>query len=463
MPTRSRQTAAAPADLVARLERDGIEHLWVAYVDYSGRPQAKSVPNSRFAKAVADGLTFAKANLDFNHLDHMADASRYTADTGDFFAVPDPAAYAPWPLVPRTGRALAWMREEGGVEWDGCPRTMLQRQVDAYAAEGLRVEAAFEPEGYLFVQTGEHEVAPADRTAMFTLAGLETHAALLHRVSETLEAMGVAVEQVAPEYGHGQIEINIRHAPPLKAADDLITLKDVVRAVAREAGLLASFMPKPYEHLPGCGLHVHLSLWELEGERCVMEPAAGETPGEGPDEHPSGLSKRGRGFVAGLLQHAAGLCGVGAPTVNSYKRLQPGSWAPAHAAYGFGNRSAFVRIPGGSRRRVEVRSGDNLANPYLYLTALLAAGLDGIRRGDDPGLPARGDLGLFSVADSLARGIALLPRNVTAALDSAESDPIIVEAIGPTIFHEWLKVRRSEVAAYELAVSPWERAAYLET
>lgn len=444
-------------DLLARLERDGIDHLWVAYTDYNGRSQGKAVPRSRFPGTVSRGITFARANLGHNVTDHAASDTAFGAQTGDFFAVPDPTTYAPFPLYPATGRALAWMRREEGGPWDGCPRTMLARQVDAYAAAGFRVRAAFEPEAYLFRPEPAGGASPLEPAGMYTVAALESQAALLHRLSETLEAMGVAVEQVAPEYGPGQVEINVGHADPLKAGDDLVTVKEVFRALARQAGLVASFMPKPFAELAGSGLHVHLSLRDRDDGRDVMAGDAGE------NDHPSGLSAAGRAMVGGLLRHAPALVGVGAPTVNSYKRLQPGSWAPAHAAYGVGNRAGFIRVPGGARRRIEVRAGDNTANPYLYLAALLAAGLDGIRAGLDPGPPTTENLGLLRADEARARGIALLPRSAPAALAEAEADPTIAAALGPTIFPEWLRVKRSEIAAYDLAVSPWERAAYLAT
>ena len=181
-------------------------------------------------------------------------------------------------------------------------------------------------------------------------------------------------------------------------------------------------------------MHTHLSLADLDGESVM----------EGVDDHPSGLSSAGRSFLAGLLRHAPALAGIGAPTVNSYKRLLPGSWAPAHAGYAIGNRSTFVRIPGGARRRIEVRSGDNTSNPYLYLTALLAAGIEGLRDHADLGAPGEGDFGHMSVEESSAQGVALLPRSAKDGLAAVEADPLMREALGPVIFPEWLKVKRSE-------------------
>lgn len=432
---------------------DGIEHLWVAYSDYNGRTQGKSIPRTRFESALRKGITFAKANLGHNMLNSGAPDTIFDAESADFFAVPDPAAYAPYPLAPATGHVYCWMRQEGGDPWEGDPRSVLQRQVDALAAMGFAVEAAFEPEGYLFQIGADGEPLPFQPRGMFSLDGLETHAELLHRIGEALEAMGVGVEQVATEYGPGQFEINVHHANPVKAADDVTTVRDVTHALARRAGLVASFMPKPFEGEGGSGMHVHLSLWSLDG--------ADATTGD--DGHPSGFSLTGRAFLAGLLQHAPALTGVGSPTVNSYKRLLPGSWAPAHAAYAVGNRSSFIRIPGGARRRIEVRSGDNTANPYLFLAALLAAGRSGIEGGADPGLPAQGDLGHLTIEEADAHGIAMLPRTAPTALDAVERDPLMRETFGPVIFSEWLKVKRSEIALYDRVISPWERKAYLRT
>lgn len=444
---------AAQRSLLERLLADGVEHLWVAYADYNGRTQGKSIPRARFETTLLKGITFAQANLGHNVLDIGAPDTRFEADSGDFFAVPDPDSFAIYPLVPATGHAYCWMRQEGGDPWGGDPRWLLQQQVDALAALGLSVQAAFEPEGYLF-RIGEHgEPVPFEPRGMFTLDGLETNAELLHRMSDTLEAAGVGIEQIATEFGPGQFEINIRHANPIKAADDLLSVHDLARGVARREGLVASFMPKPFAGAGGSGMHVHLSLWTNRGGNAM----------EGENDHPSGLSATGRAFLAGLLRHAPALAGVGAPTVNSYKRLLPGSWAPAHVAYAVGNRSSFIRIPGGARRRIEVRSGDNTANPYIYLTALLAAGRDGIESGADPGVPARGDLGHISAADAAAQRVALLPRTANEALSSVEADPLIMDALGAIVGPEWLKVKRSEIALYETVVTPWERAAYLRT
>ncbi len=434
--------------LIEQLKQDAAAQLWVIYHDYSGLSHAKTVPPERFESAIASGIGFAKANMDFNVLDQQVAHPTFGAESGDFFAVPDPESYASLPYHARAARVYSFLCEGNGDRWAGCPRTVLQRMVECYEQEGIRLRVAFEPECYLFRETASG-YEPADATRMFTVEGLEQHAELLTRLMETLTAMGTTLEQVGAEYGPGQYEINVRHAPPLRAADDLCTLKEAVRALARGAGLVASFMPKPFTDLPGCGLHVHLGLEDAAGNNLMV--------GDGP----AGLSERGQAFVGGLLHHAPALSGVGAPTVNSYKRLLPGSWSPAHICYGVGNRAALVRIPDAGRLHVEFRAGDNTSNPHLFLASILAAGLDGIRRSSDPGEPVALDVGHFTPEESAQRGLRYLPRSATEALDAVAADGIIMETLGPVIGPTFLRVKRSEIAAYDLEVGTWERSTYL--
>lgn len=436
-----------------QLTRDQVRMLWVIYHDYNGRACAKTVPADRFASTLRSGIVFANANLDFTLQDHMAPDAAFLADSGDFLAVPDPASYSRIPFHPHTARVHAYMRADDGSPWAGCPRTALEKIVEAFRARGLTVQVAFEPEFTLFRKVGAGEYEPADQDGMFTVDGLDRHYALWQALVDDLGAMGVAVTQHGKEYGPGQYEAGVQHAAPLRAADHYLIFKDAVRSHARRAGLVASFMPKPYAHLPGCGLHVHFSLWDEAGQQELSTAAA-------PDEL---LSPVGRQFVAGLLAHAPGLAGIGAPTVNSYKRLLPGSWAPAHIAWGLGNRAALVRVPGrGLRRHIEYRAGDNSCNPLLYLTALLAAGLDGLEREMEAPPPVTEDVGHADAAELARRGVHFLPRTLSEALAALEADPVLQTALGPVILGEFLKVKRTEQAAYEQVVHAWERQTYLE-
>ena len=438
--------------LLGRLEADGIEHLWVVYHDYSGRSCAKTVPRERFEAVAERGVVFAHANLSMRMDDVQPADATFLADSGDFLAVPDPVSYARVPHQPATARVHVFMRADDLSPWPGCPRTRLGRILDAYAERGMSVRAGFEPEFFLFRRGDDGEYVPADRDGMYTVRGLDRHNALWRSVIDDMRAMDVTVEQLGKEYGPAQYEGTARYAEALRAVDNHLLFKDTLHARARESGLVASFMPKPFEHLPGCGLHVHLSLWNAAGERELSCGVGDEA-----------LSEVGRRMAAGLLAHARGLSGVGSPIVNSYKRLQPGSWAPAHVGWGVGNRAALVRVPGtGPRGHLEYRSGDNASNPFVWLTALLAAGLDGIERGLALPPPIDFDIGHMSEAEVRSRGIDFLPRSLSEALDAFESDSVLTGALGPIVGTEHLKLKRSELSAYDLHVHPWERRMYLE-
>ena len=439
--------------LLERLDSDGIDHLQVIYHDYSGRAGAKTVPKERFASVVHGGVVFARANLDFTLDNHQAAGAVFLADTGDFMAVPDPSSYAVLPQYERAARVHSFMRNNDGSPWDGCPRTRLVAMLERYAARDLGVAVGLEPEVILFEPDGDGEYLPVENGGMFSLESLDRFYPFWQGVIDTLRDMGVEVEQLGKEYGPGQYEGTPHYGAPLKAIDDYLTYKEVVRGAARDAGIVATFMPKPYAHLPGSGMHLHLSLWNGDGTRDLSIGEADDAP----------LSALGGHFVAGLLDHASALVGVGSPIVNSYKRLQPGSWAPAHVCWGVGNRAALVRVPGmGARRHIEFRSGDNAANPFIFVTALLAAGLDGIE--NDAALPApvTEDVGHLSTEEANALGLDFLPRALPEALDAVEADAVIGAALGPVVFGEFLKVKRAELAAYDLHVHPWEREMYLE-
>jgi glutamine synthetase len=441
-------------DLLARLKEDGIQNLWVVYHDYSGRSCAKTVPASRFETVIERGIVFARANLDFALNEHMPADGIYQAETGDFLAVPDPDSYYRLPYLENTALVHTFMMTEDYEPFEGCPRSALKRMADTYTAHDMSLTVALEAEFALYIKTGDGEYEPANHDGMFTVAGLNRHAELMHEIVATLEDIGITVEQLGKEYGPSQYELTTRYNTPLRAADDYLATREIVRALAGQRGMIASYMPKAYEDIPGCGLHVHTAIWDKAGKNNLTGSQNAENP----------LSETGLHFTGGLLQHAAGLTGVGSPTVNSYKRLQPGVWAPAHVAWGVGNRAALVRVPDANRRsHVEYRSGDSTCNPFIYLTALLAAGLDGIQHRIDPG-PALSDadVGHFTDEQIAEHGIEYLPRTLPAALKAFEEDQVLVDALSPVIAPEFLKVKRLELEAYNLHVHPWERRMYLE-
>src|ERR687889_498731 len=443
------------ASLLARLHTDAIEHFWVAYHDYGGRAQAKTLPRESFRGAVNDGVVFAMANLNMSADDHQSIGATLLADSGDFLAVPDPRSYAVLPRFPGTARCHAWMRASDGSVWEGCPRTRLAAAIDELRDLGYSAQVALEPEFYLLRALAENgtEFAPVNSTRMFSQAGLATERVFVERVVDELRAMGVTVAQFGKEYGPGQYEMSVRHADPIRAVDDYFSLKDAVRDLARDQGDVATFMPKPYAHWAGSSLHVHLSIWDADSQQDLTASAHDEVS----------LSDVGSWFLGGILEHLDALTGLGSPTVNSYKRLQPGSWAPANTYWGYGNRSGVVRIPGaGKRRHLEFRSPDNSAQPYLLLAGLLGAGADGIRRQIAPPPPFQGDIGHLTAEEAERQGIGYLPRSLPEALAALEGDEVVRAAVGETALKHFLIVKRHELAMYDTQVHPWERKTYME-
>jgi glutamine synthetase len=438
-------------ELEKQIEADNLDGLWIVFHDYSARACAKWVPRASVPSALRRGGVFARANLNFTIDDHQVDHPHFAADSGDMFAVPDPDTYSPLPYRPGIGRVLSHLCTEDGELWEGCPRGRLQRALDQLAERGFSAQAAFEPEFTLYTKQPDGGHKPVDRFAMYSVDRIDANADLLGRIDAALTAQGIRVIQMGTEYGAGQLEINLHHASPMKAADDLVTFRETTKAIARDAGIVASFMPKPFADAAGNGVHVHLSLWDANGNDDKSE-------GDGP----LGLSRELAQFMAGVLAHAPALCGVSAPTVNSYKRLLPGSWAPGHIAWGSGNRAVLVRVPGSSRRRIEFRAGDHTANPYLFLASLIAAGIDGLDRQLDPGEPVEGDIGPMSIADVKRMGGRFLPRTASEALDAIEANATVMDALGPICGPELLRIKRHELSRYDTHVSEWEREVYLE-
>ena len=450
-PDSSRPTDTA--SLLQRLEEDALARVWVVYHDYLGRAGGKIIPVESFAGVADAGVVFATANLDHDHRDHQNPAAAFLANDGDFLAVPDPRSYVVLPQFPGAARVHAFMRSDRGAPWDGCPRTRLTDMVRTATEAGFSFQVALEPEFFLVTRDEHGTRRPADTTAMYSAAGLATEEPILRRVLDLLRGMGVAVPQVGREYGHGQYELSTLHADPVTAVDNYYAVREAVRDAAAEFGVEATFMPKPFTDWLGNSLHVHFSVRDAEG---AMDLTAADT-----DD--TSISEIGRHVLGGILAHVNALTGLGSPSVNSYKRLQPGTWAPGNPYWGYNNRSGVVRIPGpGPRRHIEYRASDNTAQAEMLLTGLIAAALHGIRDGLDPGTPFNGDVGHMRPDEIAVAGLGELPRSSTAALDALERDEVIADALGETALAHFLSLHRFEAAQYQRHVHEWEREYYFD-
>jgi glutamine synthetase len=327
--------------------------------------------------------------------------------------------------------------------WALDPRHFLQRMVAAAASTGFAFDAAFENEFYLAYRRDDGFV-PVDRSLCFSAIGMESTEQVIQDIIAALTDQGLTVELSHPELGHGQQELSIRHAPAVTAADNQVTYRQTVRAVAAQHGMVGSLAPKPWADQAGSGSHLHWSIWNTSHTQNRLADASAE----------GGLSELGRHAVAGVLAHLPGLLALTTPSTNSFRRLQPHYWSSAYTAWGFENREAAVRVPSrywddeeGSTN-LELKASDNSSNPYLALGGVIAAALDGIARELDPGEPVQQDPGNLTDKEREQRGVRRFPTTSKEALDELERDELLMNALGSGLATEYLKVRRAEAAAY---------------
>lgn len=402
---------------------------WVrlGFVDVFGAANALSIPGDRYEHAVEHGEPFDGSALE----------GRTRNLESDMLLRPVPNTLVS--LSDGTARVTCTVHEPDGSRWSADPRHALEeatRRFDDLAA-GLRVGA--ELELYLATVDGE----PADTAGYYDEAG-SAGIALVRRVSEMLVHSGVPVEACHHEAGPGQYEIDLGALAPVDLADALVLSKQLARDAARDAGLVATFMPRPFDGEAGSGLHLHQLM---------------PTPVVGVDGR---LTEAGAGVVAGQLAHARGLCALAAPTVNSYKRLHAGPEAPGAVMWAHMNRSALVRVNryGGPSASLEYRGADPSANPYLLLAGLLAAAADGVENGWDPPPPVEEAARGFDPAGIGSVVLEPLPRSLDDALDALLADDALVDAFDDVLLTRLVDGRRAEAEEYRGHVTGWERTRY---
>ena len=446
----------AADDLAARAESDGVEFFFAMFVDMHGKPCAKMVPVEALDVLLGGGAGFAG---------FAAGPMGQSPADPDMIAVPDPASYTVAPWQPELAVLQCDIHVEG-QPWPYTPRLILKGVLDKARARGLVCNVGFEAEYFMVRRApdGHIEVAdPLDRSAApcYDAKGLTRMFDHLTTVSRYMNRLGWANYANDHEDANGQFEQNFAYADALTSADRLIFYRYMVHTLAHQAGLAATFMPKPFASLTGSGLHMHSSLWDAQsGAELFADPG---------DPRGLGLSEMAYHYIGGLIDHAPGLTAVLCPTVNSYKRFGVGApqsgatWAPAYATYGGNNRTQMLRVPEGGR--VENRGCDGSANPYLAAAAQLAAGLDGIDRELDPGEPNRENLHVLPAEQVASRGIGVLPPTLLHAADALAADDVLREALGKTPDGDYVdyyaKVKREEFHAWHSVVTDWEVERYL--
>lgn len=443
-PQRFTDVRAAQAWLAAQ----GVGYVLAQFVDIHGVAKAKSVPVSHLNDVLTDGAGFAGFAIWGVGIEPHGP---------DFMAVGDLGTLSLVPWQPGLARIVC----EGnvnGAPWAYDSRVMLKGQIARLSAQGWTLHTGLEPE-FSLLKRVEGRIVPCDDSdtlakPCYDYKGLSRTRTFLEKLANSLRSVGIDVYQIDHEDANGQFELNYTYTDCLTSCDHFVFFKMAASEIANELGLICSFMPKPFAHLPGNGMHMHLSI--SDGQSNLFCDKA--------DARGLALSKLAYHFLGGLLAHAPALAALCAPTVNSYKRLVVGrsltgaTWAPAYISYGDNNRSSMVRVPKG---RLELRLPDGSANPYLATAAVIAAGLDGVARELDPGDPRNVNLYDWSPAQLKDAGIGLLPQNLSQALDALEADRVITDAMGP-LADEFLKLKRMEWLEYMRHVSDWEVKSYLE-
>jgi glutamine synthetase len=439
-----------PDEIVAHAEERGVQLVRFLYCDNGGVIRGKSAHVGQLARRMRSGIGLVKGMQSFTSLDTLAPDATY-GPVGEIRLIPDPQTFVVLPYAPRSGQMIANMVELDHTPWALDPRAFLQRMIARADDAGLVFDAAFENEFYLALQT-EDGYRPVDRSLCFSAIGMESTEEVIGDIIAALTDQGLIVELSHPELGWGQQELSIMHGPALRAADEQIVYRQTVRAVAAHHGLVASLAPKPFADQAGSGAHLHWSIWDRDHVTNRLADPGG----------PAGLSPLALNAIGGVLTHLPALLGLTTPSVNSFRRLQPHYWSSAYTAWGIENREAAVRVPSrywddeAGSTNLELKASDASANPYIALGGVIAAALDGIERGLDPGEPVNEDPGNLTDAERARRGIVRFPETAGGALDALERDEVLMAALGAPLGNEYLKVRRAEAAAYADHDAAWE-------
>jgi glutamine synthetase len=440
-------------ELLSWVKEDKVDFVNMQFTDVMGSVKSVALPQTQVEEAVTDGVWFDGSSIE--GFMRIAES--------DMFLMPQRGTYAvlPWEKNEKTGRGTARIIcdafKPNGEPFPGDPREVLRRQLTRLAAMGYGYNTGPELEFFLFRKEGDRiDALPHDRASYFDVS-TDLASEIRKEMVTALQEMGIVVEQAHHEVAIGQHEIDFRYADALLTADNAITFKFTLKAVAQRHGLHATFMPKPVEGINGSGMHVHQSFYRLDDRKNAFVDENAEY----------GLSKIARSFIAGQLHHARAMSAVFAPLVNSYRRLVPGFEAPVYISWANTNRSALIRVPAvrphkPQATRVELRCPDPSCNPYLAFAVMLAAGLDGIERDLPLPEPVEENLYHFTEEDLKRRNVTTLPETLGEAVEEMQKDDVIRAALGEHVFTHLVEAQKQEWDAFRKHVSSWERDRYLE-
>jgi glutamine synthetase len=437
---------ATAKDILDLARKLNVRSMRLQFSDILGVNKNVEIPASQFAKALAGDIMFDGSSIEgFVRIEESDMLLAPDLETFRLFPWGDPEA--------RVARLICDINLPSGEPFAGDPRGVLKRQIARAREMGFIMNAGMEAEFFLFRPGAEGGVTTAthDVGSYFDLAPADLGEDARRAMVDVLEQMGFEVEASHHEVAHAQHEIDFRYADALLTADNIATFRFVIKHVAHQFGLVASFMPKPIFGQNGSGMHTHQSLFRGKENAFFDKKAQWE------------LSKVALHYIGGLLTHARGMCAITNPLVNSYKRLVPGFEAPVNVAWSMRNRSPLIRVPErrGAGTRVELRSPDPAANPYLALAVMLAAGLEGVETKADWREPVNENIWEMSHRERRRLRIDDLPHDLNEALDELEKDAVIRGALGDHVTRHFLEAKRQEWREYITQVTDWELENYL--
>jgi glutamine synthetase len=438
-------------NVLDEIEDQDVDFLRLQFTDILGTPKNVSIPADQAEKAFEEGIYFDGSSIN----------GFVRIQESDMRLEPDASTFAvlPWRNSEKvtSARLICDVIDTStGEPFPGDPRRVLKNAVQRAHDMGYTVNAGPEPEFFLFEEDedGNATTTTHDSGGYFDLAPKDLAQDVRGDIIYGLEEMGFEVEASHHEVAEGQHEIDFKYDDALTTADNIVTFRSVVRAIAAQHDLHATFMPKPIPRINGSGMHTHLSLFTEGGENAFHD-----------DDDEFNLSDTAKQFLAGVLDHAPALAAVTNPTVNSYKRLVPGYEAPVYVAWSDVNRSALIRKPAArvpAASRIEARFPDPSCNPYLAFAALIHAGLDGIERELDCPDPVRENIYEFDEDRREEYGIDTLPSNLGEAVDELEADDVVMSALGDHVAEKFVEAKTQEFEEYLVEVSEWEIDRYLE-
>ena len=424
-------------ELKQSLKDAGIKFVRILWCDNANIIRAKAAHVDYLEEYIDNGvgITVAQMALPVMYDSVVDDAG--LGPVGEVRLMPDWSTLTILPFAEGHAQVLSDMViSKTGKVWTHCPRGFLRRQIERLEKMGLVLKAVFENEFFLLRRNDAGVLEPADNTVFCATGSMNLHRALITDIADALIAQGLEVEGYYPESGPGQQEVNIRCAEAMRAADQQIIYRETVRGEATRHGLIASFLPKIFEDKAGSGCHLNFSLWR-EGNNI-----------SGDSEQATTIGPEAGAFIAGILDHLPALCALTIPSKTSYRRIQPHFWAGAFRAWGHQNREAAVRVcqnkQGTRASRLEYKTMDATANPYIALGALIAAGLDGLSRKLDLPPEVTNDPALSSEEERSTGKIDRLPQNLGEAIDELRKDSMLLEALGPELARSYLAVRQHE-------------------